>query len=131
MIDLLLNETFVRSVFPWLAAATPIAAIALFLAGMGRRRSADETGDSSADSENGGFPDGQPPKQTGASRRQCLVALALLGLAGPVIWLMWLFYEAIMNAFGFASVNGLLIVLACFAFAGLLVGVLARRYSGT
>ena len=46
----------------------------------------------------------------------------LIGLAGPLIWLLWLVYNRVMNHYGLDSVKGLLINLALFVVVGLGLG---------
>jgi hypothetical protein len=62
----------------------------------------------------------------GAVRRE-LARNALLGLvcglAGPAIWVMWRICNGIIGRFGLDSVKGLLINLALFVAAGLVIGL--------
>lgn len=114
MIDLLLNETFVRSAFPWFAAATPVLAILLCVLGFGRKRRKGPSGEST---------DGGTEERVRRSRAYVVA----IGLLGPVVWLLWVVYESIMDKYGFASVKGLLIVLGVFVLVGLLAGWLLGR----
>ncbi len=123
MLDLLLNESFVRSALGWLAMATPAIAALLIFSGVGKRHAQTGEGDQvPASDENTGeiersvFP---------LSRVQ--IGLFLFGLVGPAVWMLWRAYEAIMNAFGFASVAGLLLALALFAVVGIGAGWAAGR----
>jgi len=125
MIDLLLNESFIRSAFPWAAAATPVLALLMYAAGLGRSKVSsdselsDETGKKATREE---APSKEPLRNSGTR-----VFLVSLGLLGPVIWVLWVLYESIMNSFGFASVKGLLVVLSLFVVLGLAAGYAARR----
>ena len=73
----------------------------------------------------------------GALRRRplpgALSGLAL-GLAGPLIWLLWLAYGRITGHYGLDSVKGLLVNLALFVAVGAAVGILLawarRRWPG-
>ena len=59
--------------------------------------------------------------------------LAADGLAGPLIWLLWLAYGGICNHYGLDSVKGLGVNLALFAAVGIALGVVfgwARRRFG-
>jgi hypothetical protein len=123
MLDLLLNESFVRSAMGWLAMATPAVAALLIFFGVGKRHATIEERDEAlaADEVIGGAERSAFP----LSRVQ--IALFLFGLAGPAIWMLWHAYEAIMNAFGFSSVAGLLLTLALFAVVGIGAGWAAAR----
>lgn len=127
MIDLLLNESFVRSLFPWFAASTPVAALLLYAFGVGRRKriplSVNKVDSANpVDTVTPAIAAEDHPQRHDA--RAVLLGVAILG---PLTWGMWIFYEAIMDHFGFASVKGLLIVLCVFAAVGLLAGWALRR----
>ena len=120
MLDLLLKETFIRTLFGWLALLTPLAALLVY--GIVRLVRKKHAGGNKTESD---------AKREGKSNaRHCRwIGLWVFGLAGPLVWLLWQVYEAIMNATGFASVRGLLIVLTLFLTLGLLLGWLLGRWT--
>ncbi len=149
MIDLLLNETFVRAALNWFAIATPVLALLLYFLGVGRRQRALTTGEhespasapsASADKSPTDADQANGTVRSPISLEESLLArapkgppsparvfLLVFGLLGPFVWLLWHVYEGIMDHFGFASVKGLLIVLALFAASGLAAGWLIGR----
>lgn len=113
MLDLLLNETFMRRAIAALALATPLLALLLALLLRAMRRATPPTVKE----------DSAKPVHAGAClHERGTQVLLLLALAGPSVWLLWKLYETIMNAAGFASVRGLLICLLCFALLGAAAG---------
>jgi len=56
--------------------------------------------------------------------RDALLGL-LCGLSGPAIWVMWRVYNGIIGRFGLDSVKGLLVNLALFLVAGVVIGLAA------
>jgi hypothetical protein len=115
MLDLLLKETFVRSLFGWLALLTPAASLVACGAAKIMRGKAPK----GAEAE-------ERARNCPRSRR---TGWWVFGLTGPLLWLLWQVYEAIMNATGFASVRGLLIVLTLFLVLGLVLGWFLGRWT--
>src|SRR3989442_1085768 len=46
----------------------------------------------------------------------------IVGLSGPLVWLLWRAYNAIENHYGLDSVKALLLNLALFAAVGIVIG---------
>jgi hypothetical protein len=62
----------------------------------------------------------------GAARRQLgrgLLAGVMVGLCGPLLWLLWRMYGAIVGVYGLDNVRGLLVNLGLFVAIGLVLGV--------
>jgi hypothetical protein len=62
----------------------------------------------------------------GAARRRVVsggLAGLGVGLAGPLLWLLWLVYNRITDHYGLDSVKGLLVNLAVFLGVGIVLGV--------
>lgn len=102
-----------RALFGWLALLTPTAALLVY--GIARLVRKKDAGGNATESDE--------TREGKSKARHCRwIGLWVFGLAGPLVWLLWYLYEAIMNATGFASVRGLLIVLTLFLALGLLLG---------
>jgi hypothetical protein len=67
--------------------------------------------------------------QFGMRRRGAFANGVLIGLLGPLNWLLWRVYNGIEEHYGLDSVKAMLLNLALFAALGVVVGLGLRFYS--